>query len=81
MAVSGVRSSCDTFATKSRRIWSARRRSVMSCITTTTPWAASPVAGAARAMIVRDESRGGDSWTGSGVRWSSAAATSSAMAG
>ena len=32
--VSGVRISCDTLATKSRRIASVRSRSVMSCVST-----------------------------------------------
>ncbi len=36
--VSGVFSSCETFATKSRRTASRRRTSVKSCSTTTAPW-------------------------------------------
>ena len=72
MAVSGVRSSCETLATKSRRIRSAWRRSVMSWSTSTAPGAPSVVTGAARATIVRFGSRGGENSVPSGV-WPSSA--------
>ena len=64
MAVSGVRSSCETFATKSRRTWSAWRRSVMSCSTSTAPPPA-PATGAARAKNRREKSRPSASSCGS----------------
>src|SRR5262245_7671077 len=50
MAVSGVRSSCDTLATKSRRMTSSRRSSVTSCNTSTKP-KASPSAPRSRAAF------------------------------
>ena len=56
MAVSGVRSSCETLATKSRRMRSARFRSVTSCSTTTTPRPV-PATGARRATSSRAASR------------------------
>ena len=46
MAVSGVRNSCETLATKSRRMRSSRSRSVMSCRMAMAPRAA-PEAGTA----------------------------------
>ena len=54
----------------------------MSCSTRTAPCAAPPAAGAARAMIVRDGSRGGDSCSASGRAAERAPRpTSSAIAG
>ena len=53
----------------------------MSCSTTTAPCAAPDVAGAARTMIVRAVSRGGDISTDSGVCSASAAPTRSVIAG
>ena len=57
MAVSGVRSSCDTLATKSCRIRPACRKSVMSCSTSTAPPPPDDATAAARATNVRPASR------------------------
>ena len=46
-----MRSSCETLATKSRRMRSARRRSVMSCSTSTAPRAGCDATGALRATM------------------------------
>ena len=48
----------------------------MSCSTRTAPWAPPEATGAARAMMLRESSRGGDSCSASGTRPDSAAAIS-----